>query len=475
MKPSKSIDSKPCFALRRFGGVGAGLAGVVLSTLLLGCAGEPSKRPDIVVITLDTVRADHLGFYGYSRPTTPFLDHLATESTVFERAIAQAAVTPVSHASIFTGLDPYHHGLRVLHGLVGNRLDESQTTMAEVLAAEGWKTAAFISAFPAGRAFGLEQGFDHFDDTLPHADGSEVVDEDGTVNTGPSQRPADQTVDAALSWLATLGEAEEPLFLWLHFFDPHDLRFLPPRDLVDLFPPAFEVREEVLRSIYDAEIRFVDGQIERFFQAFRERRSWDDTVVAVLADHGEGLGDHGWWSHGILYQEQIRVPLLVRAPGRSAHRVQDLVRTIDLMPTVLELAGVESRPAIDMDGMSLVPAMETGLLGEDRTAYADSVNLLDYTRRDQPDRKDEKDDKLYSLQRGDLKLIYHQLQPENSELYDLGSDPGERHDLAAERPDVLREMIAELKSRGALSDLMPGMTPTDPEHAERLRSLGYIQ
>ena len=414
-------------------------------------------------------------FYGHHRPTTPYLDQLAAESAVFERAIAQAAVTPVSHASIFTGLDPYHHGLRVLHGLEANRLEPGQTTLAEVLGAEGFQTAAFVSAFPASAAFGLDQGFEHFDADLPQVK-AQLVSEQGTVNTGPSQRTAQATTAAALRWLEEEATADKPVFLWLHYFDPHDIRLLPPRELVDEFPPSFpQDREDVLKTIYDAEIRFVDEQIGRVLETFRGQRPWDETIVAVVADHGEGLGDHGWWSHGILYQEQIRVPLLVRAPGYGGVRVDSMVRTTDLMPTLLELLGVEKGRWPGMDGVSFEPALAHGELQDERIAYADSVSILNYGRQDDPTRQDEKTDKLYSIIRGDLKLIYHQLQPENSELYDLAEDPRELHNLAAERRDELHELIRELRRRNALSDLMPGEGALDTEHAERLRSLGYIQ
>ena len=440
--------------------------------ILVACGTPPPPRPDIVLITLDTVRADHLGFHGYNRDTTPFLDTVAAESVVFERAIAQAAVTPVSHASLFTGLDPYHHGLRVLHGQVANRLEPSQRTLAERLQEAGYTTAAFIGAYPAGAAFGLDQGFTHFDEdfgTLPGNPDAEVVGKDGTVNTGASQRSAQDTVDAALAWLNNR-EDDAPLFLWLHFFDPHDLFLLPPRHLVDLFPPAFEAREEVLVSIYDAEIRHIDDQLQRFATTWP---GWNDALLALTADHGEGLGQHGWWSHGILYQEQIRVPLVLRVPGIEPSRVSQTVRAVDLVPTLTDWLDLSSEDT-PLDGESLRPALETGSLSAHRTAYADSVNILSYGRQDDPRRQDHKDDKLYALIQGDRKFIYHQLQPQDSELYDLAADPNERRNLAAEHPEEVAELLNELRRRGALSDIMPGDTE-DTERDRRLESLGYVQ
>ncbi|MEE2750579.1 MAG: sulfatase-like hydrolase/transferase, partial [Myxococcota bacterium] len=208
------------------------LALIAIGCTTLACeTPEPADAPEppassttkhIVLITLDTTRADHLGAYGYEKPTSPNLDILAQQGVVFDMAISQAAVTPVAHASILTGLEPYHHGLRVLHGLEGNALHDSQVTLAEVWASHGGESAAFVSAYPVTEAFGLHQGFDVFDAKFPQADGTGLVTESGTVNTGLSQRRADATTDAALAWLDTRTNPEQPLFLWLHYFDPHD-------------------------------------------------------------------------------------------------------------------------------------------------------------------------------------------------------------------------------------------------------------
>jgi arylsulfatase A-like enzyme len=218
----------------------------------------------------------------------------------------------------------------------------------------------------------------------------------------------------------------------------------------------------------------MDFHIGRLLAAIKAHGLWDRTVVVVVAGQGEGVGDHDWWSHGILYQEQIRVPMMIRAPG-FVGRVSSVVRTIDLVPTVLELAGIarEQWPAVD--GQSLVQAMRTGKTRSPRLAYADSVNMLTYGRLDDLSRQDRKLDKLYCLIQGKHKLIYHQLDPKRNELYDLEEDPWEENNLAALKPDLMIEMIEKIEDMGALSDIMPGTTGFDPDRARQLESLGYIE
>jgi arylsulfatase A-like enzyme len=263
-------------------------AAACLLSALLGCGiGNPGPAFNVVVIVLDTTRADHLGLYGASRAITPRLDELAAESAVFDLAIAQASVTPVSCASLLTGLWPYRHGLRVLHGTSKNRLPPAAVTLAEVWKQAGGRSAAFVSAFPASGAFGLAQGFDVFDaefgiENAPH------ISKRGVVTTGMSQRRADVTTDAALDWLER-AERDRAFLLWLHYFDPHDTYLTPPREFVARFPPASSSGADALRALYAAEIAFVDSQIGRVIDALRSDGLWDSTVVVVTADHGEGL------------------------------------------------------------------------------------------------------------------------------------------------------------------------------------------
>jgi len=446
--------------LRQFRGAGLGLF-----VLLLGCSRD-ARPPDVLLITLDTTRADALGCYGGPPGATPHLDALAERATLFVHASAQAAVTPVSHASIFTGLNPYTHGLRVMHGRTENRLDEAVQTLPEVLRAVGYRTAAFTSAFPVTRRFGLAQGFDHFDESfLTHAG---RVGSDGAMNTGTSQRRADETTDLALDWLAR-DPGDAPRFVWVHYFDPHDVFVLPPDDVIDRHRPLPRLERPQLRALYAVEVQYMDAQIGRLLAGVDP----DRTVVAVIADHGEGHGDHDWWTHGLLYQEQIRVPLIVRVPGLGeGKRVESLVRSIDLAPTLLDALGVPRVQWPEMEGHSLLPQLR-GEPVVSEPAYADSLSLMAYHfTKNVVDRRD---DMLFSLTAGGWKYIHHGLRPDESELYDLVADPGETRNRIADAPAELARMRALFATVDFVPEQLPVVEQMDPEDAARLRSLGYAQ
>ncbi|MFH0944338.1 MAG: sulfatase, partial [Planctomycetota bacterium] len=422
------------------------------STLLLGCAvlfasgcggdGRSSaSRPSVLLVTLDTTRADHLGCYGYSVDTSPRIDRLAESGTVFWGAISQAAVTPVSHASILTGLNPFRHGLRVMHGTSEHRLDEAQVTLAEILRDEGYDTAAFVSAFPVSEYFGFQQGFALFDADFQPEERDGPVVEGGVVNTGSAQRRAEDTSNRAIEWLR---KCDRPFFLWLHYFDPHDVRLLPPREELAKVPRPPKGGKARLRYFYDIEIRYMDHHVGRVLDALEELGVYDNTVVVITGDHGEGLGDHDWWTHGILYQEQVRVPLIVRVPGQvQVPRVSSTVRSIDLVPTVLDLAGITPGDQPRFDGRSLrvlLTGKETDL---GLTAYSDSVNTLTYVTG--PRIRDVKDDMLFAVSDGKWKYIQHLREREKSELYDLENDPGETDNLYAREPAQVRSLSQRLQ------------------------------
>jgi arylsulfatase A-like enzyme len=414
-----------------------------------------APRYNVVLITLDTTRADHLGCYGYDKPVSPRIDRFAATGALFTNAYCTASVTPVSHASILTGQYPYTHGLRVLHGLMENRLPDGAVTLAEVLKDAGYETAAFISAFPAGARFGLDQGFNTFDEAFLDEPVDRIVGPDGTVNTGKNQRRAGETTDLALDWLTGV---QGTFFLWLHYFDPHDARVIPPPEYLEQFPAPSGSVLDGLRQLYDIEIQYMDQHIGRVLDDLVAKGRLEDTIVVVVSDHGQGLGDHGWWTHGILYEEQIKAPLIVRAPGVSAgRRVDHLVRTIDIAPTILDLVGLDPERLGPPDGASLVPMLKGNAPDPEYVAYADSVNMLTY--RSASGITNDKNDMLFAISDGRWKYIHHLIREDESELYDLDRDPRELSNLYAERPDDVERLLEDLAARRFQPDRGSGNPP----------------
>ena len=467
-------------AEERVGSYFSALTVAALVTLpLVSCSG--SSRPaegeskNVLLITLDTTRADRLSSYGHSRTTSPNIDALAADGIRFERAMTTAAVTPISHASILTGLNPYQHDVRVFFGPVGHFLTEEHPTLATLLRSNGWTTAAFISAYPASERFGLHWGFETFSSEIdesvmnrqpglrPPKDGSWVREP-----IGRAQRRADHTTDEALAWLDT---ASSPFFLWLHYFDPHDPSLVPPREITERFG-AEQGSPSVRSDLYDAEIFYMDSQIGRIISRLKERGSYENTLIVVVADHGQGLGDHGWGQHRLLYEEQIRAPLILRLPeGERGRVVPELVRIIDIAPTVLEFLGLETPEAVE--GTSLRPLIE-GRPEPGRIGYAEALNTLDAHA---PDKLPEKQkDLLFSVADGDWKLIYHRELPENSELYHLSEDPGELDNVIEDHPAEAKRLMAWLSRSKAMEiELREPEGPIDPEALRKLEALGYLQ
>jgi len=452
-----------------------GILGAAILSLNTACNPHTNDRaPDIrnvILVTLDTVRVDHLGCYGRPGNPTPAIDRLAQEGVKFDFAISQAAVTPVSHASILTGLNPQGHGLRVIHSQTGYRLPDTVPTLATILQTSGWNTAAFLSSFTVSEHFGLERGFDVFDTGLSTAP-AELLSPDGkgfwSWDVGSNQRRSDATTDKALEWL---NQSEDPYFLWVHYWDPHDIRILPPKDVMEKFPPAGDGKEQKKIAVYDSEIHFVDLQLERLFAALEASGQAENTMVVLTADHGQGLGEHDWWFHRLLYQEQIHIPLIVKIPGgHSGVTVKDLARTIDIFPTILRTLGL-AVPA-DIDGEDLLE-----LVGEQartpRRAYADALNLYDLNSRMVQNRRPN-DDLLYSVIEYPWKLIYRSLRPAESELYDLESDPDEAINLYASETAQADHLLEVLHELGGFVHQPFGDGQGDPEALERLRALGYV-
>jgi arylsulfatase A-like enzyme/Tfp pilus assembly protein PilF len=414
-------------------------------SLLAGCRGKTapaaaSARPNVLFITIDTLRADRLGVYGHAAAATPTLDGLAARGARFPTAIAHVPLTGPSHASMLTGLTPVGHGVRDNGGYV---LPAEVKTAAGEFQQAGYGTAAFVSGFPLDRRFGFNRGFDTYDDHLPRGN--------DTRRTPYVERFADATTDAVLRWLgapASVAGAEgSPFFLWVHYYDPH-APYEPPGALAERFRQA----------PYDGEIAFVDAQIARLLRALEEKDALARTLVLVTADHGEGLGEHGEGTHGLfVYDSTLKVPWIMAGPGIPSGRVPSTVaRGIDVLPTLLDQAGLDVPNGLD--GRSLRSALE-GKTMADAPAYAESV----YAEREfgwAP---------LFALRTSRYKLI----EAPRPELYDLEADAGEAANRLAQdaaRAEDLRRKLEAALSRPARS------TPAkvDTETAERLAALGYL-
>jgi arylsulfatase A-like enzyme len=293
------------------------------------------RRMNVVLITIDTLRADRLGCYGYREIDTSNLDRLAQKGVLFENAVAQAPLTAPSHASMMTGLYPTRHKVRDTGGFV---LPSSYPTLATILQRNGWDTAAFVGAAVMKKRFGLNQGFTVYDDEMPNADPSQPSGE-------AAQRGAADTVDRAVRWLD--GQSGKPFLLWVHLYDPH----LP-------YSPPSPFREKYADRPYDGEVAYADQELGRLFDAITKKSPRENTIIAVLSDHGESFSEHGEYAHGVfLYDTTLRIPFLLAGPGVPVgFRVKHQARTIDLLPTLLDLLGgkapgrARSQSDVDLQG-----------------------------------------------------------------------------------------------------------------------------
>ena len=423
------------------------LASLVVS---LGC-GRPSGH-NLLLISVDTLRADRLSGYGYGRTTSPAIDRLLGQSVVFEDAQANSSWTLGSFASMLTSTFPDTNGTH----RYGFALDDSFTTLAESLAAAGYRTAGIASHTFFSAKYGLQQGFAEFDDELvnPETLYSHLV------VTSP------QVSDKALAWLderTSPGEPAQPWFLWVHYFDPHNV-YKPHEG----FSQEYGLERE--SDLYDGEVRFTDHHIGRLLDALASSGLADRTVTVLVADHGEEFLDHGGTGHGkTLYREVQQIPFAIRAPGLAARRVPDLVQGVDLMPTLLELLGVE-RPD-GLEGRSLVP-----LLSGHSIDPAPVLSNVDYRGRSLRALIERHGDQ-------DWKLIHETRQGAPGEqllLFDRVLDPLELRDVAGEHPEVvarMRAQLAELVARARARADAPRHEPVELSPAERasLRALGYVE
>jgi len=407
----------------------------------------PLRNSDwnVVLVTLDTTRADRLGCYGYAAASTPVIDALARDGILLQDAYCQTPLTLPSHASLFTGLYPGAHGVRDNGGFF---LKPGAITLAEVLRNAGWTTSAFISAFVLDSRWGLNQGFDVYYDNF---DFSRYK----SIGLDTVQRRGGETVAAFLDWIK--GRTEGKFFSWIHLYDPH-----APYDPPDPFPAKFP---ETLDGLYDGEIAYVDSLVGTVLSALRDQGLLDKTVIIIAGDHGESLGEHEEDTHGFfIYDATLRVPLLLKLPGPAwrGRRLQGPAELVDVFPTLVQILNLPGPAGIQ--GKSFLGELMGRPSPAGRSVYAESY----YPRYHYGWSE------LRSLKSSQFKFI----DAPSPELYDTTLDPGETRDLSRLRPDVIAHFRRELQSR---SDLAPdpeaaeaAPAKLDAETAEKLMALGYI-
>jgi arylsulfatase A-like enzyme/Flp pilus assembly protein TadD len=420
---------------------------VVPASAIIGCG--RAQQPNVIVVTIDTIRPDHLGWEDYPGARTPNLDQFAAQGAYFWRCFTPAPITLPAHTSIMTGLSPLRHGVRD-NGLY--RVADETVTLAEILVERGYSTAGFISGYPLKMEFGIAQGFEIYDDDL-ESDDPYSWDE-RSMNRGATQmaeRPADRTTAAALDWLSG---TDEPFFLWIHYFDPHQ-GYAPPPPYSDIFHD----------KPYDGEIAFVDEQFGRVMARLKELGIDGETAVVVAGDHGEGLGDHGELTHAMLtYDSTLRVPLLMSLPGatRPAQSVHHDVGLIDIVPTLLDYLGIDT--TMEYEGLSLLDLL-SGQPLPSRPLYFESeagANVFGWARID-------------GVRFDGWKLI----QSTRSELYNVVEDPNEQLDLSDHNQDMERQLGSLLDAvtiarQQAESVHEASRVSASDETREQLAALGYL-
>lgn len=431
--------------------------GVLFAGLLLlaaGC-GHRGRLPgvNLILITIDTFRADHLGAYGRPSACTPHLDRLAREGSQFGAMYASVPLTLPSHTTILTGEYPARHGV---HDNGAYRLGDERTTLAEYLSGAGYHTAAFVSSFQLDRKYGLAQGFDEYDDRMP----KEFTIYDPRIASGPKaeniryqsgQRRAGQITDLVRGWLGA--ERKGPFFLWLHYFDPHETYDPPPP--YDRMNPGIPFPD----SLYDGEIAYLDHEVGEFVRALREKGLYDRCLIVVAGDHGEGLGEHGERYHDtFLYDSTLRIPCFIgggAADPAWPKVVSAPVRSVDILPTLLDAAGL--KPSVEVQGESLLPLLGGGGRSKGWWSYAETYSPIHNLCA-----------KLFSVRDDEWKYI----EAPEPELYHVTEDPGETRNLIDAEPSKAKEF------RGLLARAVPeeetGRIEIDEETREKLEAIGYV-
>ena len=406
-------------------------------------APPPGRAPaNVILITIDTVRADHLGCYGATDIHTPTLDALAHDGIVFERAISQVPLTWPSHAAILTGTYPFQNGVQ---DFTGQPLDPRFRSVAQVFKQQGYATGAVVSAFVLDRSWGLARGFDFYDDAFS----AETFQ---TKDVGLVDRKAGESVTHAINWLQKT--PKRPFFFWLHLYDPHS-----PYD------PPEPFRTQYRGHLYDGEIAYADHELGRLMAWLKQNHLYDRSLIVFLSDHGESLGDHGEKEHGFfVYNSTVHIPLIVKPPAGSGiqpGRVARPVETVAVAPTLIRLAGMKNAAEKEKQFRA------AGLFGDEAekqdAAYSESFYSFSSFGWSP----------LHALETG----RYHYIEAPEPELYDLTADPGEKNNLARQQTAtvaVLEDKLQTLLRQNPYKPAENGTSGLSPDALEKLRALGYV-
>ncbi|MCH8242015.1 MAG: sulfatase [Planctomycetes bacterium] len=444
-----------------------------------GESGETAAKPNIILITLESIRTDHVGHFGYDRDTTPAFDELSRQGITFTQANAVTSWTLPSHASMFTGLYPSAHQVVTIR----DRLDDDYTTAAELLRDSGYQTAGFISGPFLRKVHNLQQGFDTYDDSFANVD--HWASHEDITNPGMEK--------ALTAFLKNGRHPDKPFFLFLYFWDPH-FDYIPPSPYDKMFVPSDAVPIDVRRyehqttvnknitksqlayvvSQYDGEIRCTDAVLGRLWSLLKKLDLWDTTAVIVTADHGEDFFERGKKGHkNDIFAQSIRVPLVIKPPGHTKPRRDERITSlVDLFPTICDLAGVVS--AGSTHGRSLLKAAS----GSPRTIYFE-LDALMYMTHPDTGRSWTEADRWRGVRRGRYKLVSI---PEKNRwaLFDVQADPTEMHPLGPDHGGnmaALRTLLEQYeRDMRAVATRKGKPRPADlnEEELKRLESLGYI-
>ncbi|MEW6743120.1 MAG: sulfatase-like hydrolase/transferase [Planctomycetota bacterium] len=419
-------------------------ATLLLASIGLACSRDEALREEnrpraVLLVTIDTLRADRLGCYGYPLAESRSIDGLAERGVLFENAFSPVPLTLPSHTSLLTGTLPPYHGARSNGGY---RAVEELVTLAEVLRERGWRTAAFVSSFVLDSQFGLNQGFETYGD-VPQGEMSLT----GVYH----ERSAYETTEAAIGWLKSISP-KQPFFLWVHYFEPHTP-----------YSPRGGVPARMIERPYDAEVAAADFELGVLLAHLREAQWLEDTLVVFAADHGESLGEHGEETHGLLtYQSTLRIPLIVAHPSLpQGMRVKGAVSLADVMPTILDLLGIED-PPLPPPARSLAPALRGEALDSEPVYFECLASQLEHG---------------WAPLSGVAYRGYKFIRAPRAELYDLRSDPAETDNLLTREPGTATSLETMLDSILKRNPRPAGFSAPhyalSDEERQKLQALGY--